>query len=74
MSHDAMFCHQQAMKMAARLNSNAEVVSTAESLVAAATVGPEAMVDETLPDSGATVSIASCVVLLGGVLASLAFF
>ena len=71
MSRDAMFCHQQAMTTSMRLNSNEEVISTAQSLVAAATVAPEA---EILTGSGAMVSVASCVVLLTGVVTALAFF
>lgn len=75
MSRDAKFCHQQALTLTERLNSKDEAVSTVESLVAAASVAPESQVDETQPFNGSTAAtIASTVVVIGSVLASLAFW
>lgn len=47
-SADAMYCHNQAMRMMQRLNNNSQTVfSTEGDLSAAAIVAPEAQVVET---------------------------
>ena len=74
MSRDAMFCHQHAKEFSDKLNSDNEVVTTAQSLVAAATVAPEATLTEVLPGSGAVATVASCITLLCVILATLALF
>lgn len=68
MSTDAMYCHDQAMRMMQRLNNNSQIVfSTEEAVVAAAIVAPEAQV------AGAKAFTASLVMLLGATMVTLLF-
>ena len=71
---DANYCHEQAMAMMTRLNTEGEeqtTVSVEEYMVAAVIVAPEQVVDD--GTDGAETFAASCVVLFASLLFALSF-